>query len=122
MRKSPAVTIGVLAEAIKRVFEADNPIRLLGKLEGEKIHETLLSEDECLRAEDSEHFYRVSSTWQGDYESYESRGAGRDLPPPYTSENTRRLDVGETEALLRQVLEYHSRNPVGADTATLGPS
>ena len=50
IEKAPAATIGTLAEAVKRVFGADNPIRIIGTRHGEKLYETLLTREEMVRA------------------------------------------------------------------------
>ena len=51
IEKAPAATIGTLAEAVKRVFRADNPIRVIGTRHGEKLYETLLTREEMVRAD-----------------------------------------------------------------------
>ncbi len=50
-QKAPAATIGTLAEAVKRVFQADNPVRVIGTRHGEKLYETLLTREEMVRAD-----------------------------------------------------------------------
>ena len=59
VQKAPACTIGVLAEAVKQLFHADNPIKIIGIRHGEKMYETLLSNEECAHAIDMGNFYRV---------------------------------------------------------------
>ena len=62
------------------------------------MHETLLSEEELLRAEDMGDFFRVRSEWFGDYAKYETSGIAASLPAgAYTSENTTRLDRAGTQ-------------------------
>jgi UDP-glucose 4-epimerase len=118
VRKSPASTIGDLAEVCRQLFHADNPIQIVGKLEGEKLHETLLTHDELLRAEESEEFYRVRSTWLGNYERYENYGAPLLPNPEYTSENTRRLTQPELLKLVKKLEQFHQTHP-GADPEAL---
>ena len=103
VRKSPAATIRTLAEACVSLFKASNEVKVIGIREGEKMHETLLSEEELLRAEDMGDFFRVRSEWFGDYAKYETSGIAASLPAgAYTSENTTRLDrEGTKELLLR---------------------
>lgn len=52
VQKSPACTIGDLAEALKELFDADNEIRIIGTRHGEKRYETLLTKEEYVRAQD----------------------------------------------------------------------
>ena len=59
VQKAPASTIGVLAQAVKELFDADNPIRIIGIRHGEKMHETLLTSEECVHAVDLGNYYRV---------------------------------------------------------------
>jgi len=59
VQKAPASTIGDLAEAVKELFHADNEIRTIGIRHGEKMYETLLTNEECANAVDLGNFYRV---------------------------------------------------------------
>ncbi len=59
VQKAPASTIGVLAQAVKELFKADNPIKIIGIRHGEKMHETLLTGEECVHAVDLGDYYRV---------------------------------------------------------------
>ena len=59
VQKAPACTIAVLAEAILQIFHADNPVKVIGIRHGEKVFETLLTNEECLSAIDMGDFYRV---------------------------------------------------------------
>ena len=59
VQKSPAATIGDLAQAIKELFNADNDIRIIGTRHGEKRYETLLTKEEYIKAIDMGNFYRV---------------------------------------------------------------
>jgi UDP-glucose 4-epimerase len=59
VQKAPAATIGLLAEAIKRLLQADNPIKVIGTRHGEKAYETLLTREEAARAEDLGNYFRV---------------------------------------------------------------
>ena len=47
VQKAPACTIGVLTEAVKRLFKADNEVKVIGIRHGEKMYETLLTDEEC---------------------------------------------------------------------------
>lgn len=61
VQKSPASTIGDLAQAIKELFNADNEIKIIGTRHGEKRYETLLTKEEYIKAEDMGSFYRVTA-------------------------------------------------------------
>ena len=61
VQKSPASTVGDLAQAIKELFNADNEIKIIGTRHGEKQYETLLTKEESMVAEDLGGFYRVPS-------------------------------------------------------------
>lgn len=110
VRKSPASTIGDLARALIELFRANNEIRVIGIRHGEKMHETLLSKEEHMIAEDLGDFFRVPmDTRDLYYEKYFDTG---DLDQSryydYTSENTRRLTVEEVKEKLL-TLEYVRR-------------
>jgi len=75
---------------------------MIGTRHGEKLHETLLSQEEMLRATDQEEYFRVpldarSMEYENFYEDGETAVA--DLTD-YTSENTERLDIEDTKKLL----------------------
>ena len=50
VQKAPAATIGLLAEAVKRLLKADNPVKVIGTRHGEKSYETLLTREEAAKA------------------------------------------------------------------------
>jgi UDP-N-acetylglucosamine 4,6-dehydratase len=107
IQKAPAATILTLAEAVKKIFNADNEIRILGTRHGEKKHECLVNREEMARAEDLGQYFRISPDGRDlNYTKYFEQGepsisAGAD----YTSENTQRLDVDEMAQLLLK-LQY----------------
>ena len=59
VQKAPAGTIGTLAEAVRQLFKPDCEIKIIGIRHGEKMYETLLTNEECAHAEDMGNFYRV---------------------------------------------------------------
>lgn len=60
VQKAPACTIGVLAQAVKEIFNAENEdVKIIGIRHGEKMYETLLTNEECVHAIDMGDFYRV---------------------------------------------------------------
>lgn len=59
VQKAPACTIGVLAQAVKELFHSESEIKIIGIRHGEKMYETLLTNEECAHAVDLGLFYRV---------------------------------------------------------------
>jgi UDP-glucose 4-epimerase len=102
VQKAPAATIGTLAEALKLIFHADNPIRVIGTRHGEKLYETLLTREELLKAEDSGNYFRIKADNRDlNYSAYFTQGA-EDLSnaEDYNSHNAHRLRVDELAELL----------------------
>jgi len=102
VQKSPAATIGDLAQAIKELFHAENEIKIIGTRHGEKLYETLLTKEEYFVAEDLGHFYRVPIDKRDlNYEKYFIDGS-TDLSSEqeYNSHNTRRLNIDEIKQKL----------------------
>ncbi len=107
VQKAPAATIETLALAVKKIFNAENPIRIIGTRHGEKLYETLLTREEMAKAEDCGSYYRIPvDTRDLNYEAFFSEGtpaiAERE---DYHSHNTRRLNVEEMAKMLLS-LEY----------------
>ncbi len=103
VQKSPAATIETLARALKKIFKADNPVKIIGTRHGEKRHETLLTREEMAKVEDLGGYYRIPADNRGlNYNLYFSEGEKKiALLEDYNSSNTRRLDVdGMAELLL----------------------
>jgi UDP-glucose 4-epimerase len=105
VQKAPAATIGTLAEALKRIFNADNPVRIIGTRHGEKLYETLLTREERVRAQDMERYFRVPADNRDlNYALYFTEGMPQASEvEDYHSHNTERLDVDGMEALLRRL-------------------
>ncbi len=104
VQKAPAATIATLAEALKRLLKAANPVKVIGTRHGEKPHETLLTREEKSRALDLGEYYRVPSDNRDlNYNLYFSEGKpGVERVEDYNSSNTRRLDVeGMMDLLLK---------------------
>lgn len=107
VQKSPASTLGDLAEAVCRVFGRPFETRVIGTRHGEKLFETLVSREEMARADDMGRYFRITPDGRDlNYNKYFVEGEVRisDLDD-YTSHNTTRLSVPEIESLLRS-LEY----------------
>lgn len=107
VRKAPAATIGDLALAVAGLVGVpDPPIHVIGIRHGEKLHETLLSAEEMVKATDEGGYFRVPLDARSlQYELYFEKGRSR-TAEAYTSENTQRLGVAETRVLLAQLPEF----------------
>jgi UDP-N-acetylglucosamine 4,6-dehydratase len=104
VQKSPAATIETLALALKKIFKADNPIKIIGTRHGEKSQETLLTRQEMAKAEDLGAYFRVPADNRDlNYNLYFTEGKKKiSRLEDYNSGNTRRLDVdGMAELLLK---------------------
>lgn len=103
VQKADASTIDVLAQAIKELFGVpDYPTQVIGIRHGEKMHETLLTHEECARAVDCGKFYRVIADNRDlNYEKYISQGnIKRSNLKEFNSNNTNLLDVEEVKKKL----------------------
>ena len=100
--KAPACTIGILAEAVKQLFHADNPIKIIGIRHGEKMYETLLTNEECVHAIDMGNFYRVpADTRELNYDKYVVQGnVERNPLHEFDSSNTKLLTVEQVKERL----------------------
>lgn len=112
VRKAPAATLTVLARAVGAVVGQPDPVmKVIGTRHGEKLHETLLSREEMVHAIDQGDYFRVPlDTRSLQYEAYFDEGREEvATTDDYTSENTERLDVDRTAALLRTLPEFRSQ-------------
>lgn len=107
VQKAPASTIADLAKALVELFEADNEIRVIGTRHGEKLHETLLTREEMVKAEDLGEYYRIpADTRDLNYDKFFVDGEPQVSQGwEYTSENTKRLDIQGVKDLLLK-LDY----------------
>lgn len=97
IQKAPAATVGNLSEAVQKLFGRTGT-RVIGTRHGEKLYETLMTREERLRAEDMGSYFRVHSDSRDlNYDKFFVEGDVKtQADEPYTSHNTRRLDVEET--------------------------
>ena len=102
VQRAPAASIETLANALKRLFKANNEIRIIGTRHGEKLYETLLTREEMAKAEDMGEYYRISSDVRDlNYACYFTEGELKvSCQEDYNSHNTRRLDENDLIALL----------------------
>jgi UDP-glucose 4-epimerase len=110
VRKAPACTIDVLARAVAKVLGQDSEIKILGTRHGEKKHETLLSREEMVRAQDQGDYYRVPLDARSlEYELYFDAGDQRESDVvDYTSANTTQLGLEETCDLISRLPEVRA--------------
>ncbi len=99
VQKSPASTVGDLAQAMKELFQTDSEIKIIGTRHGEKLYETLLTKEEYHKAEDMGDYYRVPAdnrdlNYGKFFEQGDKKLSGEE---EYHSHNTRRLTVEETK-------------------------
>lgn len=101
IQKAPACTIQTQAEAVCELFGGKKEdIKVIGIRHGEKMYETLLTNEECAKAVDMGNFYRVPADNRGlNYDKYFKEGdEKRNTLTEFNSNNTRRLDLEETKA------------------------
>ena len=101
IQKAPACTIQTQAEAVCELFGGKKEeIRVIGIRHGEKLYETLLTNEECAKAEDMGDFYRVPADNRSlNYDKYFSEGdEQRSTLTEFNSNNTHILNVSETKA------------------------
>lgn len=105
VQKAPACTIEVLAQAVKELFHADNEVKTIGIRHGEKMYETLLTNEECARAFDMGDFYRVPADQRDlNYDKYFVEGnQERTKLTEFNSNNTKILDVEGVKAKLLEL-------------------
>ena len=103
VQKAPACTIQTQAEAVCELFGGDkNAIKVIGIRHGEKMYETLLTNEECARAFDLGNFYRVPADNRGlNYDKYFNQGdKERNTLTEFNSSNTKLLDIEGVKAKL----------------------
>lgn len=108
IQKAPACTIGTQAEAVCELFGGKKEdIRVIGIRHGEKMYETLLTNEECAKAVDMGKFYRVPADNRGlNYDKYFKEGdEKRNVLTEFNSNNTTMLNVEETKAKIAS-LQY----------------
>ena len=100
IQKAPACTIGTQAQAVCELFGGrKEDIKVIGIRHGEKMYETLLTNEECAKAIDMGDFYRVPADNRGlNYDKYFKEGdEERNVLTEFNSNNTRILNVEETK-------------------------
>ena len=104
VQKAPACTIEILAKAVKELFNADNEIKVIGIRHGEKMYETLLTDEECANAIDLGNFYRVPCDKRDlNYDKYFVEGIEKNRLTQFNSNNTKLMNVEEVKNKLLEV-------------------
>lgn len=104
VQKAPACTIEVLAKAVKELFHADNELKVIGIRHGEKMYETLLTDEECANAIDLGNFYRVPADKRDlNYDKYFYEGIEKNRLTQFNSNNTKLMNVEEVKNKLLEV-------------------
>lgn len=102
VQKAPACTIETLAKAVMELFSSNTKIKVIGIRHGEKMYETLLTNEECANAIDMGNFYRVTCDSRGlNYDKYFKEGNTERNPlTEFNSNNTELLDVEQVKKKL----------------------
>jgi UDP-N-acetylglucosamine 4,6-dehydratase/5-epimerase len=118
VQKAPSATIGTLSEALIRLLDAHNEVRVIGTRHGEKLYETLLNREEMVQAEDLGDYYRVPADVRDlNYSSFFSSGKAEvSEAVDYNSHNTELLDV---EGMMNLLLKLQCVQDALKDKAVL---
>ena len=102
VQKAPACTIETLAKATVELFDPGHEIKILGIRHGEKMYETLLTNEECSHATDLGNFYRVPCDKRGlNYDKFFTQGdEHRNTLTEFNSNNTRLMNVEQVKEKL----------------------
>lgn len=102
VRKSPATTIGILAQAVKDLYHSDSPVKVIGTRHAEKLFETLVNREDMVKAVDEGDFFRIpADTRDLNYNKFFTEGQAKvSDTAEYTSHNTYQMDIEETKKLL----------------------
>jgi UDP-N-acetylglucosamine 4,6-dehydratase len=102
VKKSPATTIGNLANAIKDLYNSGSPVKIIGTRHAEKLYETLVNREDMFKAVDKGDFYRIPADNRDlNYNKFFTEGEAKvSEATEYNSHNTRQLNIEETKHLL----------------------
>ena len=104
VQKSPSTTIGELANAMKKIFNSSVQIKNIGIRHAEKMHETLLTKEERLIAEELENYFRIPADNRDlNYKKYFFEGKPAKNLVEYNSFNTKRLEEKKLISLLASI-------------------
>ncbi len=119
VQKAPACTIDVLARAVAELFDPGHEIKVIGIRHGEKMYETLLTNEECANAIDMGNFYRVPCDKRDlNYDNYFNNGnLERTKLSEFNSNNTELLDVEQVKEKLLSLTYIREELGLRADFA-----
>jgi len=105
VQKAPSATIGTLAQALIKLLNSPNTVRIIGTRHGEKLYETLLNREEIAQAEDLGDYYRVPADVRDlNYSSFFSSGKSEVSEAiDYNSHNAELLDIDGMMKLLEKL-------------------
>lgn len=105
VQKAPAATLDVLATALKELYNADTPVRVIGTRHGEKLYETLVTREEMAKSEDMGNYFRIPADARDlNYDKFFHEGdEDVSIIEDYHSHNTHRLSVEEMKELLMKL-------------------
>lgn len=105
VQKSPASTVGDLAQALKELIRPDSQIKVIGTRHGEKLYESLVSREEMARADDLGNYYRIPADSRDlNYNKYFIEGEPEiSKIDDYTSHNTHRLNVAQVKEVVMRL-------------------
>ena len=108
VKKSPAATIDTIIDALSKIVKRKPIIKIIGSRHGEKFHETLLTKEELNEAIEYKDYFKISSDNRDlNYEKFFSKGRKERNKNDYTSENTKRLSINDTQKLLTPILKLY---------------
>jgi UDP-glucose 4-epimerase len=103
VQKAPAATVELLTKTLKNMLnKPNNEVKIIGTRHGEKLYETLLTQEEMVKAIDMDRYYRIPSDNRDlNYEMYEEKGENKITKSlEYHSHNTHRLNEEELRKML----------------------
>jgi UDP-glucose 4-epimerase len=102
IQKAPAATLQVLVDALKQLYNADVPVRVIGTRHGEKLYESLVTREEMAKSIDMGNYYRIPCDERNlNYDKYFVEGqTDMSKAEDYHSHNTHRLTIDEMKELL----------------------
>ena len=105
VQKAPAATLTTLAQALKELYNSDTEIKVIGTRHGEKLYETLVTQEEMAKSEDMGDYYRIPcDTRDLNYDKYFTEGSEKiNSVQTYNSHNTTRLTVDGMKELLKKL-------------------
>jgi len=105
VQKSPSTTIMELAESMKKIYDSNSEIKIIGIRHSEKLHETLLSKEEKLIAQDMKEYYRIPADNRDlNYDKYFFDGMKNNIEhEEYSSYNTQRISNKNLISLLASI-------------------